>query len=342
MTGFILLIFFLIVGSALCSGMEAALFSVSQSRARVLADQKKKGAQALVQIKQAISRPIVVLVICNNAINIAGSIFVGVIAADMFGSAWLGFISALLTILIIAFGEIVPKTIGERHAEEISCRIAGPLLYSTKLFFPVIFLLEKLTGQSSSSRKIVSQEELQLLSHIGHLEGQIEQDERDMIDRVFTLNDISAKKIMTPRTVIYSLEAGKTIGELADEIYNLQFSRLPIRQGDLDNIIGVCNRADLLIALGKDKKDALVESFAQQPLYVSEKTKADELLPLFQKERYHLAIVQDEFGGTSGVVTLEDVLEQLVGEIVDETDRYIDLRKRALREIQKPFSKSNE
>jgi putative hemolysin len=198
--------------------------------------------------------------------------------------------------------------------------------------------MERITDRFGATRKIVSEEELQILSRIGHLEGEIEKDERDMIARVFALNDVAAKKIMTPRTVIYALDAEKTVGELATEIYNLQFSRLPVYSGDLDNIVGVCNRVDLLIALAKDNKDARVESFVQEAIYVAENTKADELLPLFQKQRYHLAVVQDEFGGTSGVVTLEDVVEQLVGEIVDETDKYVDMRKRALRENEKPLS----
>jgi CBS domain containing-hemolysin-like protein len=338
MESFILLIFLIVAGSAFFSGIEAALFSVSPSRARLLAKQKKSGAQALVRIKEEIGKSIVVIVVFNNAINIAGSIFVGVLAAEMFGNAWLGAISALLTILIITFGEIIPKTIGERFAENIACFMAQPLLLSTKLFSPLIVLLEKVTDRFGATRKIVSEEELQMLSHIGHLEGEIEADERDMIDRVFTLNDIPAKKIMTPRTVVYALEAGKTIGELAHEIYNLKSSRLPIYKEDLDTIIGVCNRTDILIALAQDKQTMLIEEFAQKPLTISENTKADELLPLFQKQRSHLAIVQDEFGGTAGIVTLEDVLEQLVGEIVDETDKYVDMRKRALKENEKPLS----
>ncbi|MDA1337335.1 MAG: hemolysin family protein [bacterium] len=336
MNDLIFLIFAIVIGSAFFSGIEAAIFSVSLSRAQVLAKQKKHGALSLVKIKQGINRPIVVIVIFNNAINIAGSIFVGVLAAEVLGSAWLGVISALLIILIITFGEIIPKVVGEKFSEEISCFVARPLLFSTKLFLPIIIVFEKITGRFGVVRKVVSEEELKILSQIGHLEGEIEKDERDMIAKVFALNDVLAKKIMTPRTVIHALEAGKTIGELADEIYNLQFSRLPVYSGDLDTIVGVCNRTDLLIALGKDRKDEVVESFVQEAIYVSENTKADELLPLFQKERYHLAVVQDEFGGTAGVVTLEDVVEQLVGEIVDETDRYVDMRKRALRENEKP------
>ena len=332
MENLIVLVLAVLTGSAFFSGMEAALFSVSLGRARILVEQKKSGAQALVKIKEAMDGPIVVIVIFNNVINIAGSIFIGALAAKTFGSAWLGIVSAAVIVLIIIFGEIVPKTVGEKFAEEIARFASRPLLLSTKLFFPAIFILEKITGKFSITRTIVSEEELQILSHIGHLEGEIEKDERDMIDRVFALNDITARKIMTPRTIIQAFPAGKTLGELENEIYELKFSRLPVYSGDLDTIVGVCTRTDLLIALAQDKKNAKIESFAQPALCIHEDMKADELLPLFQKQRHHLAIVQDEFGGTSGIVTLEDVLEQLVGEIVDETDKYVDMRKRALTE----------
>lgn len=326
------LILAVLVGSAFFSGLEAALFSVSVGRARVLAEQQISGAKALVRIKEKMNGPIVVIVIFNNIINIAGSIFIGAVAANVFGSAWLGVVSAILIVLIIVFGEIIPKTIGEKFAEEISRFAARPLLFATKLFAPIIAIIEKITGPFGMARKIVSEEELQILSQIGHLEGEIEKDERDMIARVFDLNDIPAKKIMTPRTILYAFEKGKTLGDLEKEIYDLHFSRIPVYSGDLDTMIGVCNRTDLLIALARDQKDVPVEQFAHQAIYIHEDTKADELLPLFQKQRHHLAIVQDDFGGTAGVVTLEDVLEQLVGEIIDETDKYIDMRKRALRE----------
>lgn len=336
MDNLVILILVIVAGSAFFSGLEAALFAVPLSRAKVFEEQKKKGARSLVKIKEGMSRPIVVIVIFNNIFNIVGSIFVGVFATKLLGSAWIGLISAILTFLIITFGEIIPKTIGEKYADKISLVTARPLLLMIRVFSPVIWLLEKITNRFGAPRKIVSEEELRILSHLGHLEGEIEKDERDMIQRVFTLNDITASEIMTPRTVVVALEAEKTLGNLEHEIYNLHNSRLPVYTENLDNIIGVCNRVDLLIALGKDKKQATVSDFVQSAIFVSETTKADDLLPLFQRERYHLAIVQDDFGGTAGVVTLEDVLEQLVGEIVDETDKYIDTRKQALGKSQQP------
>ncbi len=328
----IILIVAIILGSALFSGVEAALFGVTLAQAKILKEQKKRGAVTLVKIKEKVSRSITVIVIFNNLINIVGSIFVGFLTAEILGSAWLAGVSAVLTFLIIIVGEIIPKTIGTHYSEKISLTIAGPLYFLTKVFYPIVIVLEKITNRFSTHQKIVSEEELQILSHLGHLEGSIEKDERDMIHRVFTLNDLSAREIMTPRTVVVALPKEKTIGEMEKEIYKLVNSRLPVYDENLDNILGVCNRRDLLIALGKGQKHLTIHDLTKPAIFVSEHAKADDLLPLFQRKRYHLAVVRDEFGGTSGVVTLEDVLEQLVGEIVDETDKYVDTRVQAQQE----------
>ncbi len=329
MQALIFVVLIVLSGSALFSGIEAALFSISLSRAKVLAEQKKKGSAALVAVKENIRRPITAIVIFNNTFNIIGSIMVGVIASRIFGSGWIGVISAIFTFLIIILGEIIPKTLGENYAEAISLFAATPLIASTKIFSPIIWIIEKITLPFASKNKIVSEEEIRILSHLGHLEGSIEKDEKEMIQKVFRLNDLTAEDIMTPRTVIEALEYDKTLDETEDEIYALNHSRLPVYKEDLDDIVGIAHQRNLLIAIGRDQGKKKISEFEEPPIYVSEKMKADELLPFFQKRRCHLAIVRDEFGGTSGVVTLEDVLEQLVGEIVDETDEEIDMRIKA-------------
>lgn len=329
MQALIFVVFVILAGSALFSCIEAALFSISLCHAKVLAGKKKRGSAALVAVKENIRRPITVIVIFNNAFNIVGSIIIGAMAAELLGGVWIGVVSALLTFLVIIVGEIIPKTIGENYAEPIALFVAAPLLASTKIFLPVIWIIEKMTTPFTKKSKMVSEEEIRILSHLGHLEGSIEKDEQEMIQKVFRLNDLSAKDIMTPRTVIEAFEADKTLKELENEIYSVSHSRLPVFSEDLDDIAGICHQRTLLIALGKDQKDRKISEFTEETKSVSEKMKADELLPFFQNRRCHLAIVKDEFGGTSGVVTLEDVLEQLVGEIIDETDEEIDMRIKA-------------
>lgn len=335
MTTLIILILLVVIGSGLFSGMEAALFSVPQSRAILLGEQKRKGSNALLEIRENLSRAIIVIVIGNNIVNIVGSMFVGVLAASVFGNTWLGLISAIITILIIIFGEILPKTIGENYAEKISLFISPILLFCIKILGPLVWLLEKLTKRFVKKRKIVSEEELHMLSELGHLEGSIEEDERDIIQKVFTLNDITAHDIMTPRTVLSSFQKDAIIGDIKNDIYNLNNSRLPVYNESIDDIIGVCYRKHLLIALAKDQDDRSIESFMQDALYVREDMRVDDLLQLFLMRREHMAVVKDEFDGTNGLVTLEDVLEQLVGEIVDEDDEVVDTREHAQSEAKK-------
>lgn len=332
MTTLILLALAVVIGSGLFSGIEAALFSVPHSRVLLLKEQNKKGADALANIKSNPQKAIIVIVIANNIVNIVGSIFVGVVATNVLGDATIGIVSAVLTFLIIIFGEILPKTIGENNAEKIGLFIARPLVVWIKILTPVVWILEQLTQRFSIVRKMVSEEELHMLSELGHLEGSIEEDERDIIQKVFTLNDITARDIMTPRTVISGFPKDAIIGEIRNDIYELNNSRIPIYGQSIDNIIGLSYRKNLLIALAKDQDNRTTESFMQEVLYVSEGMRVDDLLQLFLERREQLAIVKDQFEGTSGLVTLEDVLEQLVGEIVDEDDEVVDTRKEAKRE----------
>lgn len=329
MTTLIVLILFVIIGSGIFSGIEAALFSVPKSRVMLLAEQGKKPATSLLKIKNNLSQAVIVIVIGNNIINIVGSIFVGAFAARILGSTWLGLISAVLTVLIIVFGEILPKTIGENHAEKISLFVAPELLFLIKILKPVVWLFEKMTKRFIKIKKMISEEELQMLSELGHLEGSIEEDERDIIQKVFTLNDMTAHDIMTPRTVLNSFQKDEIIGEVRDEIYDLNNSRIPVYDESIDDIIGLCYRRNLLIGLAKDEDARTIESFTQDILYVSEDMRVDDLLQLFLLRREQIAVVKDRFEGTSGIVTLEDVLEQLVGEIVDEDDEVVDMRIQA-------------
>jgi CBS domain containing-hemolysin-like protein len=331
MSQLVSLVLFVILGSAICSTMEAALFSVSLNKARVLKEQKKKGAESLVEIKENIHRPVTVIVIFNNAFNIIGSIMVGLTAVNVLGNLWLGLVSGVFTFLIILFGEILPKNIGDLYAIPISLSIAKPLILATKVFSPFVWFIELFTKCFNKKSKTISEDEIRILSHLSHLEGSIETDEKEMIQRIFKLNDLTARDVMTPRTVIEALDGEQTLNEIKEKIQKLTYSRLPVYIGNLDNIIGICYQRDLLIALSKDEENRKVQEFVKKnlSLFVSENIKMDELIPLFQKQKTHLAIVNDEFNGTAGVISLEDVLEQIVGEIVDETDQEIDLRKKA-------------
>ncbi|EDX85128.1 conserved domain protein [Synechococcus sp. PCC 7335] len=330
-------VFIVILGSALCSGTETALLSIPLLRAKQLAQNKPSpGAIALLNIRQHVTRPIATIVILNNIFNIVGSIVVGRIATTLFSNTGIGIFSAVLTFAIILFAEILPKTVGERYAENISLIVAIPVRGATVICTPLIWLLEKITAPltKGNRRPITNESEIRLLTILGYQEGLIEDDEAEMIDRVFRLNDLMAADIMTPRVAITFIPGSAILREVQDEIISSQHTRILVIEEDLDHVIGVALKAELLAALVQGHGEATVKSVMRQVHYVPDTERTDRLIKTFQSLREHLMVVVDEYGGVSGVVTLEDTLEVLTGEIVDETDRNVDLQALA-RQRQK-------
>jgi CBS domain containing-hemolysin-like protein len=318
-----------IVGSALASGTEAALFSVSVIKVRQLADQGTPAARVLLQIRQNMSRPIATIVILNNIFNIVGSIVVGGIAATALGNEWLGLFSALLTLAVIIGSEIIPKNLGERYAEPIALATARPVALLTKLMFPLVWLIEHIVSPITRGkpRLVTNEAEIQLLAQIGQQEGSIELDEAQLIQRVFRLNDATAGSIMTPRVSMTYVHGDETLAEVRDQVIASPHSRILVIGDSIDEVQGVTLKSELLVALVNGQTDTLLADLAREVLFVPEMVRADQLMATFREKREHLAVVVDEFGGVAGVVTLEDVLEVLTGEIVDETDLVVDLQE---------------
>lgn len=317
-----------LTGSALCSGSEAAVLSVSLIQARQLAHSRRGAALALQRIRENINRPISTMVILNNVFNIVGSVVIGRMAAELFDDAMLGVFSGVLTFLIIVFGEILPKTLGTRYSVPIALAIAIPLTGLTWVLTPLVWLLEQVTSPFTQGNQgpTTNEAEIQLLARIGYQEGLIEDNEADMIQRVFRLNDITANDLMTPRVALTYLHGDDTLAEAKDEILNSQHSRIVVIDDSVDRVTGVALRSELLTAMVAGKYDAAITTLARPVQFVPEVQRADRLLKIFRSSREHLVVVLDEYGGVSGVVTLEDVLEELTGEIVDETDRNVDLQ----------------
>ncbi|MEE2787602.1 MAG: hemolysin family protein [Myxococcota bacterium] len=329
MTSLLIVVVIVLLASAMCSGTEAALFSTPMIKVRQLAESKVKGAASLLEIRQRMSRPIAMIVIMNNVANIVGSMVIGAMATDVFGAQWIGVFSGALTFMVIIFSEIIPKTVGEKHSESISLAVAKPVLLLTKIMVPLIWLIEKMTNpftQGDQPEFSTNEKEIRYLARIGDEEGVIEHDEYEMIQGVFKLNDVTAKDLMTPRLKLTCLEATQTLAQAQQDILDSQHSRMVVTESSRDNVEGVALRSELLARLVEGHGAHLVRDHVYQPVRVAEDIKADELLPRFQKARQHLAIVEDEFGGVSGVVTLEDVIEELTGEIIDETDVDEDMR----------------
>ncbi|HEY9736438.1 MAG TPA: hemolysin family protein [Trichocoleus sp.] len=335
--------FIVVFGSALCSCTETALLSVPLIRVRQLAQSGRPASRVLLQIREKINRPIATLVIFNNLFNILGSIVLGAVAASVLGDALLGIFSGFLTFLIIIFGEILPKTIGERYAEPISLAAAPALVFLTFLFTPLVLILEKVTAPflKGQKRPITNETEIQLLARLGYQEGVIEDDELEMIQQVFRLNDVTASNLMTPRVAITHLFGHLTLAEAKADIIASQHSRIIVVGESLDNVLGIALKHELLAALIRGQEDQPVVSLLRPARFVPEFLRADKLLKAFQSGREHLGIVVDEYGGTTGVVTLEDVLEVLIGEIVDETDLATDLQAMARRRRNRILKQNN-
>ena len=305
--------------------------SLPLSKSKQLHEEQRRGSYPLLRLKENSTRPIGAIVILNNIANIAGSVAVGQVASDALGSHWLGGFSALMTFLIIIFSEIIPKTLGQRYAVPVCLAIARPLSWISFVLTPFLWSLEKLQSVLGEEELNTTNEaELRFLAKAGGTEGVIEEDEAEMVLRVFEMNDRTAADIMTPRTAVTYLRAGQSVAELSDAIRASEHSRMVVVGETLDDVHGFALRDALLIAL-LDQSDALVDEFVRDVRFVQETVPSDQLLVDFRRTHQHLAVVRGPHGGMSGVVSLEDVLEVITGEIMDETDRHMDLREKALR-----------
>ena len=337
MLAIIIVVTIVLSGSAICAAAETALLSISPIRVRQLAQSKKPVALALAGIRHKINRPIATIVILNNTFNILGSITIGSLAAAVLGASWLGLFSGVLTFLIIVFGEIVPKTLGQRYAEPICLTIAIPVKFLTVIFTPLVWLVERVTAPFTKGNNIptTNEAEIKFLTKIGFQEGVIEDDEAEMIQRVFQLNDLTASDLMSPRIIVTYLKGDLTLEECQSEIIQSQHTRILVIDDTIDNVTGLVLKDELLTATIQGDRDRKIGDLVRQVRFVPETIRADKLLKVFQETREHLAVVLDEYGGVAGVVTLEDVLEVLTGEIVDETDRNVDLQDIARKKRQR-------
>jgi CBS domain containing-hemolysin-like protein len=328
----LLVVLCLVIGlHAIVSAIEAALLSVPPSKVEAAKLSGKHGAIHLARLKDEIQKPLGSIIILTNTITVMGAFAVGVVATSRLGSVAAGIASVVLTILIIVFGETVPKILGERHAEAVSLFFARTLYLLTGGLAPFVNIAWRITQAFTHEKRAPqsSEEEIKAMAFMGARSGSIGSDEATMIQRVFRLNDITAMDLMTPRKRVIHLDGGKSLNELKEKIVSLRNSRIVVTgTAALDNVVGIAHQRDLLIALERGSGQELLLAFAKKPLFVPSDTHADELLHLFQRTRMHLGVVVNEHGEVVGVVTLEDCLEELVGEIIDEKDVVPELIKR--------------
>lgn len=304
--------------SGVLSMVEASLFSYSIRRARLAAARGGWLAKQVLETREKPLRLIAALVVLSSSVTIGGSITIGSLASKQFSSEGIGLFSAILTFVSIIISEIIPKNIGERWSAFIFPVAALPLQWVAWLLSPLVwfFALVAKPFTLGASPFTTSEEEIALLTRVGAKEGTIEADEAEMIQRVFRLNDIIAGDMMTPRHLVIFIDGNKTVGEVAEFIKDLKHSRIPVFEREEDNIIGIVHQRDLLRALINSENERKISDYAREAMIVPTSRRADDLIRDFQGKRNQLAIVVNEDGKVVGIVGLEDVLEELVGEII--------------------------
>ncbi len=324
MIGTALLLVLLLALSGFFSGAEIAFFSISQTRARSLAEEGKRGATALVRLKANPERLLITILIGNNVANIGAASVATYAATKLYGSAGVGLATGVMTLLVLFFGEITPKSFAVSNAMRLSLGAAPVIETLQRALSPLVRPLESITRwilpKAKDGSGGVSEMEIRRLSQMAYLSGMIDERERRLIEQAFLLDTTKASDAMTPRVEIFAWPETLTVGEIADELRSLPYSRIPVYEDTVDRITGVVHLRDLYQALSSGRRLSTLRELAREPFVVPEMMPLSALLEEFQNRRIHLGIVVDEYGGTDGLITLEDILEELVGEIHDEVD----------------------
>jgi CBS domain containing-hemolysin-like protein len=262
------------------------------------------------------------ILIGNNIVNVGASALATAITINLVTSNAVGISTGVMTMLILIFGEIFPKSIATRNNVLIARLVILPLYWLSFLFAPIIFMLNfipKLTGKMQIKAH-VTEEELMTFVEVVEEEGGIEEDEKELIENIFEFDDTSATEIMTPRADMYVISVDEDLN--LEDVIRSGYTRIPVIEEDIDHVIGILNIKDLFLHQVTSSEAVDVRKIMSEPYYVPENLKLDNLLQQFKKRKQHIAIIVDEHGGVSGLITLEDALEELVGEIVDESDKF--------------------
>ncbi len=328
----ILILVGLIGLSAIISAAEIGFFAVNETKLQALVQSGSKRAAKALQLRSNPQRLLSTIMIGDNLVNAGAASYVTLLTIRLFGSEALGFAIGILTFVLMIFGDVVPKTLAAHHAMSVAMGMAYPVYGIQWMLKPVLFVLEpmidKITGGKGLTVPFVTEEELKIMLDVGGRSGTIESEEVKMIKNVFQLKDITAEDSMTPRIYVFALDGNLRLKEAQDRLYASKYSRIPVYDGTLDNITGILYKTKALTELARDRTEVRLRDIAHPPLFVPAGKTADDLMKQFQQEKRHMGIVVNEFGGVMGLVTLEDLLEEVVGEIVDETDITEELIKR--------------
>ena len=315
----------LLLCSAFFSCSETAFTSISNLRLRSMAENKVKGARKAVYIKENYQKTLTTILVGNNLVNIACTTICAYLFTSLIKNPTLANVlnTVIMTIIVLIFGEITPKAKAKINSEKIALKFSGALYVLVKIFTPVTWVFIKLQSamvkQQEETTPTITEDELESIIDTMEEEGVIDSDDADLIQGVLELNQNSAYDIMIPRVDVKAVDVTDSIEEVEKIFKDTQFTRLPVYRDSIDNVIGIISQKDLFFSL-VDGENLSIEKLMTSPLNISETMKVDDIIKEMQRSKKHIAIVLDEHGGTSGIVTLEDAIEQIVGDIYDEHD----------------------
>ncbi|MBI4276894.1 MAG: HlyC/CorC family transporter [Armatimonadetes bacterium] len=319
----------LLLLSAFFSGTETALFAVNRLRLRRLDEEGNLRAGLVLRMLEDPGRPLTAILVGNNVTNVAASVLAALIFLRLFGPGagpWVAIL--VVTVALLVIGEITPKTFASKYAERIALWAARPIYLLSRVLFPIIQVLSAVTNvflrplgaRVDLHSPLVTEDEIKQLVKMGEEEGIIEQDEREMIHSIFEFGETLVREVMVPRIDMVCVEADATLDEVLEAVLQHGHSRIPVFEEDIDHIVGIAYVKDLLRDLKRGRLQVRARELMRPALFVPETKKVDDLFQELQRKKVHMAVVVDEFGGTAGLVTIEDLLEEIVGPIMDEYD----------------------
>lgn len=322
----LLLLLVLLCFSAFFSACEMALSSVNKMRIKTMAEDGDRRARTVLTLSDRFERTLSCILVGNNVVNIAAASSATVLATHLFGVSGVAIATAAMTVFILIFGEVLPKSIAKENAEQVSLALGGTLALFIYILTPVSFLFIKLQEvinrlcSSEAAQPLVTAQELRNIIETIEEEGVIDEQKSELMQSALNFDDTTVQEVLTPRVDMVALNLDDDPEKIRQTILTERFSRIPVFERSLDNIIGILQTRDYLEAALSGESPVALEPLLAKPLFVHKTQRISSLLNDFKRERMHMAVVIDDFGGTMGIVSLEDLLEELVGDIWDEDE----------------------
>lgn len=324
----IVMLVILLIGSGFFSASETALMSLSRIRIRHMKEEGVKGAKLVDKLTEDSGKLLSSILVGNNIVNIAATSISTLLFTKKFGTQGVAVATVLMTVLVLIFGEITPKTIAANNSEKIAILVSKPIKIIIIILTPIVWVFNIITNiifklfgiKSKSGQPYITEEELKTMVNVSHEEGVLEIEERQIINNVFQFGDMQAKEAMVQRLDMVCINAEDGYKEIISLFKEEQFSRMPVYEESVDDIIGIVNIKDIVFLDEEEIANFNIRNYLRDPFFTYEFKKITELLEEMKKEKSQMAIVVDEYGGTSGLITIEDLVEEIVGEIEDEYD----------------------